>query len=109
MVYSRFYDRFYNYSGRAGTPGAPGTGEHEARSRISSPSGTPHVYPAMGPAEVHHQPMVQISTPQYASQVPPQLQMLIQVSYLDSKNRITVEPHVIQGRYSFKDSVPWVI
>lgn len=78
MVYSRLYDRYYNYPGRAGTPGAPGTGEHEARSRISSPSGTPLVYPAMGPAEVHHQPIVQISTPQYASQVPPQLQMLIQ-------------------------------
>lgn len=86
MVYSRLYDRYYNYPGRAGTPGAPGTGEHEARSRISSPSGTPLVYPAMGPAEVHHQPIVQISTPQYASQVPPQLQMLIQVSYLDNKN-----------------------
>lgn len=78
MVYTRLYDRLY-YHGRAGTPGAPGTAEHEARSHISSPSGTTHVYPTIPPAEVHHQPMVQISPQQFTSQVPLQLQMLLQV------------------------------
>lgn len=78
MVYTR-YDRCYFYPGRAGTPGAPGTAEHEARSRISSPSATTHVYPAMQPSDPHHQSIVQIP-----SQIPPQLQVLLQVGYVRS-------------------------
>ncbi|XP_068223812.1 protein split ends-like isoform X2 [Palaemon carinicauda] len=83
MVYSRLYDRYY-YPGRAATPGAPGTAEHEARSHISSPSAVaaaPHVYPNIPSAEVHHQPMVQMSSAQqFATQIPPQLQMQLQPS-----------------------------
>lgn len=74
MVYTRLYDRFY-YPTRSGTPGAPGTGEHEARGRIASPSAA-HVYSALPPSEVHHQTMVQ----QFPSQIPPQLQLLLQVN-----------------------------
>ncbi|KAK8723077.1 hypothetical protein OTU49_011829 [Cherax quadricarinatus] len=80
MVYTRLYDHRYYYPGRAGTPGAPGTAEHEARSRISSPSAAGHVYPTIPPTEVHHQSMVQISQQQFTSQIPPQLQMLLQGS-----------------------------
>lgn len=79
MVYSRLYDRYY-YPGRAGTPGAPGSAEHEARSHISSPS-APHVYQTIPPSDVHHQPMVPISSQQFSSQqLPPQLQVLLQGS-----------------------------
>lgn len=103
MLYTRRYECLY-YHGRAGTPGAPGTAEHEARSHISSPSATPHIYPTIPPAEVHHQPMVQISPQQFTSQVPLQLQMLLQrcdvtwVGLLELKQfRVAVQMLYVSG------------